>query len=472
MAVRNYPGRILCDLQHCQIGDVKLTGLVVGRGAHTEVLEARLPGGVCAVKKRHCVQEKLLLNRREDYRECKLMSRLCHPHIIQFLGVCELPDSFVPGLVTELMLIDLQSMLLSGSAKVHFSPEIKHSILLDVSHGLAFLHSQRPPIIHCNLTADNILLNSTVVAKIAGFGSASKMSKSTGSHLFLTSEEKAERYNEPVDIFSFGILCLFTLIQTYPWPFTTGSTEDPRPFTMESTEDPRPFIMESTEDPRPFTMESTEDPWLITMESTEDLWPFTMESTEDPWSFTMESTEDPWLITMESTEDLWPFTMESTEDPRPFTMESTEDLLIMEPTEDKSSFDPDTYEILFSQSREADKQLDVIQRAQAVMGWLVQDIQKCLQSNSELRPTARCMLSVLESEWNETVEKRMEMSKPEFVQIMHKNAFQKRLFMVSLPSACMYSKGYCTELVKKVDVMLFSCAMCHGTERINKRSFF
>ena len=338
MAVLYHPRSIPPDLQHCQIRDVELTGLVVGKGAHTEVLEVRLPGGICAVKKKHSV------NNAEDYHEFKLMSSLRHPHIVQFLGVCELHDSLLPGLVTELMLIDLQSMLLSGSAKVHFSREIKHSILRDVARRLAFLHFQQPPIIHSNLTADNILLNSTVVAKIAGFGSASKMLLHIGSDQYLTYyEEKAERYNEPVDIFYFGILCLFTLIQTYPWPFT-------------------------------------------------------MESTEDPWPFTMESTED------------------------------------------DSSFDPDTDEILFSQSREADKQLDVIQRAQAVMGWLVQDIQKCLQKNSELRPTARRMLSVLESEWSETVKKRMELSKPEFVQIMHKTAFQKRLFMVSSPSACMCSK--------------------------------
>ena len=43
---------------------------------------------------------------------------------------------------------------------------IKNSILLDVSHGLLYLHTQTPPIIHCDLTANNVLLTSDMKAKI------------------------------------------------------------------------------------------------------------------------------------------------------------------------------------------------------------------------------------------------------------------------------------------------------------------
>ena len=47
---------------------------------------------------------------------------------------------------------------------------IKKSILLDVSHGLLYLHTQTPPIIHCDLTANNVLLTSDMKAKITDFG--------------------------------------------------------------------------------------------------------------------------------------------------------------------------------------------------------------------------------------------------------------------------------------------------------------
>ena len=47
---------------------------------------------------------------------------------------------------------------------------IKNSILLDVSHGLLYLHTQTPPILHCDLTASNVLLTSDIKAKIVDFG--------------------------------------------------------------------------------------------------------------------------------------------------------------------------------------------------------------------------------------------------------------------------------------------------------------
>ena len=44
---------------------------------------------------------------------------------------------------------------------------IKNSILLDVSLGLLYLHKQTPPIVHCDLTASNILLTSSLKAKVS-----------------------------------------------------------------------------------------------------------------------------------------------------------------------------------------------------------------------------------------------------------------------------------------------------------------
>ena len=50
---------------------------------------------------------------------------------------------------------------------------VKRSILCDVARGLTYLHSKTPhPIIHRDLTARNVLLNSAMVAKIADLGVA------------------------------------------------------------------------------------------------------------------------------------------------------------------------------------------------------------------------------------------------------------------------------------------------------------
>ena len=47
---------------------------------------------------------------------------------------------------------------------------VKKSILLDVSNGLLYLQTQTPAILHRDINADNVLLTSSLQAKIADFG--------------------------------------------------------------------------------------------------------------------------------------------------------------------------------------------------------------------------------------------------------------------------------------------------------------
>ena len=49
---------------------------------------------------------------------------------------------------------------------------MKKSILLDVACGLSYLHNQRPPVIHRDLSPNNIMLTSQLVAKIGDLGVA------------------------------------------------------------------------------------------------------------------------------------------------------------------------------------------------------------------------------------------------------------------------------------------------------------
>ena len=44
---------------------------------------------------------------------------------------------------------------------------IKYSILLDVANGLNYLHCKRPPVVHRDLSANNILLTSSLIAIIS-----------------------------------------------------------------------------------------------------------------------------------------------------------------------------------------------------------------------------------------------------------------------------------------------------------------
>ena len=51
-------------------------------------------------------------------------------------------------------------------------PYIKNVILYDVACGLSYLHSQKPPLVHRDLTSKNVLLSENSRAKIADLGLA------------------------------------------------------------------------------------------------------------------------------------------------------------------------------------------------------------------------------------------------------------------------------------------------------------
>lgn len=85
------------------------------------------------------------------------------------------------------------------------------SIMLDIAHGLAYLHARKPSIIHRDCKSSNILITSRGVAKITDFGLA-KVKQSTRSmvrSLVGTVNWQAPelwhphpKYNHKVDVFS------------------------------------------------------------------------------------------------------------------------------------------------------------------------------------------------------------------------------------------------------------------------------
>jgi serine/threonine protein kinase len=212
---------------------VDLTDVRLGRGSNGEVFEAKMPGGVCAVKKMNDALSTQENSWIKFHQEFKLLSSLRHPHIVQFLGVKDGIEGFtVPALVTEKLLTDLHSMLLPSEVKPNIPLDLKFSILHDVAGGLLFLHSQLPPIIHRDLTATNVLLTPAMVAKIADLGMArlipdedGRLTEKPGNAYYMPPEADVGYYDESLDVFSFGVLALFTLTQIFPGPLSYKYTE-------------------------------------------------------------------------------------------------------------------------------------------------------------------------------------------------------------------------------------------------------
>jgi serine/threonine protein kinase len=164
-------------------------------------------------------------------QECQLMSDLRHPNITLFLGVCFLPDCQLPVLLMERLDSSLDDLL---ETVPNIPIALKRSILEDVSRGLLYLHKHTPQIIHRDLTAKNVLLNSFFMAKITDLGNsrivnlqpgqlARTLSRFPGTLVYMPPEALSvtSRYGPSLDVFSFGHLALFTLTQVEIMNFPT-----------------------------------------------------------------------------------------------------------------------------------------------------------------------------------------------------------------------------------------------------------
>ena len=158
--------------------------------------------------------------------ECLTWSKLRHPGVVQFLGVYMEGRSRLPVLVMEKMDTSLRTYL-EDHSKQEFPLHQKAFVLRQVTQALAYLHNQNPPLVHHDLSPNNVLLNRvSFVAKVSDFGMSRAINPSTlsrkssikGTQAFVPPEALHDppRYNEKLDIFSFGNVVISTL--THEWP--------------------------------------------------------------------------------------------------------------------------------------------------------------------------------------------------------------------------------------------------------------
>ena len=227
-ASRDAKAKGLETIEKFTVKNAKRNGVLLGNGSFGSVEQFEVDGVICAGKKvhGHLVQrgnqgQELMV--KKYYDECCLLSDLRHPHVIQFLGICWVPDSEYPVLLMELLHGNLHDLL---EKTPNIPLYLKVSILQDVARGLIYLHCRNPPVIHRDLNAGNVLLNTEMRAKIADVGNsrvvdvqqAIKLSAIPGCPVYMPPEafDSPPRYDTSLDMFSFGHLALFTATQVFP----------------------------------------------------------------------------------------------------------------------------------------------------------------------------------------------------------------------------------------------------------------
>ena len=198
----------------------------IARGENATILKGKWEGLTVAIKDVRCVNRSRgqELQKLKDHflRECRLSSRIRHTNLVRFLGIHFPSDKDIPYIVFERLHCNLNDLLEQHSA---IPLEIKLRILHGIGLGLRYLHSRDPPIIHRDLTSENVLLSEGIEVKIA-FPCTARLIPSnhyewTNRSLDFLPPMQSSSNTDMVkedDIFSFGCIMIHTFSHQWPTP--------------------------------------------------------------------------------------------------------------------------------------------------------------------------------------------------------------------------------------------------------------
>ncbi|KAD4178736.1 hypothetical protein E3N88_27327 [Mikania micrantha] len=208
------------DLKYC-----------IGTGGYGSVYEAKLPHGkTFALKKLHRFEANQPEFDHSFKNEIQVLTNLRHKNIVKLYGFCL--HNKCNFLVYEFMERgSLFCALSSSELAVEVDWMKRVNIIKDVAHALAYMHHDcSPPIVHRDISSNNILLNSEMEGFVADFGAARLIDPDSSNHTAIVgtlgyiAPELAYNMivNEKCDVYSFGVVALETIRGKHPGDLLTS----------------------------------------------------------------------------------------------------------------------------------------------------------------------------------------------------------------------------------------------------------
>ncbi|KAH7844134.1 hypothetical protein Vadar_024698 [Vaccinium darrowii] len=197
----------------------------IGTGGYGSVYRAQLPSGkVVALKKLHRLEAE---NPAFDHcfkNEVQMLTNVRHKNIVQLYGFCL--HNRCMFLVYEYM--EKGSLFCAlrfdfEASEIGWAQRLK--IVEGMAHALSYLHHDcYPPIVHRDISSNNILLNSHLEAFVADFGIArllhpdsSNQTVMAGTYGYIAPELAYTMVvTEKCDVYSFGVVALETIMGRHP----------------------------------------------------------------------------------------------------------------------------------------------------------------------------------------------------------------------------------------------------------------
>ncbi|WCJ30824.1 Leucine-rich receptor-like protein kinase family protein [Euphorbia peplus] len=199
----------------------------IGEGGYGIVYKATVsPNRVVAVKKLCQSQNHL----KAFANEIGALIGIRHRNIVRLHGYCSHPNhSFL--IYDFIERGSLRKMLSDANKTVELDWIKRFNIVEGISNALSYMHHDcTPPIIHRDITSNNVLLDSEFEAHVSDFGTArilmpdsSNWTSFAGTFGYTAPElAYTMQVNEKCDVYSFGVVALEIIIGKHPGDLITS----------------------------------------------------------------------------------------------------------------------------------------------------------------------------------------------------------------------------------------------------------
>ncbi|XAR51503.1 Non-specific serine/threonine protein kinase [Bertholletia excelsa] len=223
-SIWNYDGKIGYEdiIKATNNFDIKYC---IGTGGYGSVYKVQLPKGkVVALKKLHHHETEELAFVKCFKNEVQMLSNIRHRNIVKLYGFClHNRDMFLVyeymerGSLFCTLRIDEEAIELGWTQRIN--------TIQAVAHALSYLHHDcTPPIVHRDISSNNILFNSKLEAFVADFGTARLLYPDSSNQTVIAgtlgyvAPELAYTMvvTEKCDVYSFGVVALETIMGKHP----------------------------------------------------------------------------------------------------------------------------------------------------------------------------------------------------------------------------------------------------------------
>lgn len=226
LSIWSYDGRLAYEdiIDATEDFDLKYC---IGTGGYGSVYRARLPNGkVVALKKLHRLEAEDPSFDKSFRNEVKHLTEIRHRSIIKLHGFCLhrrcmflVYEYMENGSLFCALRDDIEAVELDWSKRVN--------LVQDIAHALSYMHHDCvQPIVHRDMSSNNILLNSKMQAFVSDFGTARLLGHDSSSN-FTANTAGTYGYiapelaytlvvTEKCDVYSFGVVAMETMMGEHP----------------------------------------------------------------------------------------------------------------------------------------------------------------------------------------------------------------------------------------------------------------